>query len=317
MQALKPDSAGGCQYPILVLLGGHGTAKSTTLEMLRELVDPAVVMHEHTFKDTRDVYIECAASWILAMDNLSTLPEWLSDTLCRLATGGGFKTRKLFTGREQEIFKGKRPTIMNGISDVATKTDILSRALLVDLPVIKESERKYLEELWAEFHKHQPAIMGALYDAMAVGLQRIDAVDLDGYMTRMPDFDRWAVATEEALGMEAGNFIKARSGSMENATETALEVEPIWRALYELATDHEPGDTWQGTMKDLLRELNAAEHDEALKRSKDWPKTERKLSDIVKRIKPALLELGIHVDKLTGSRREGRRYELYYVEPTD
>jgi len=312
MQSLRPN---GGQYPVLILLGGHGTAKTTTVEMLRELVDPAVVPHEHSYKEVREVYIECVASWVLALDNLSSLTDWLSDTICRLATGGGFKTRKLWTGRDQEVFKAQRPVIMNGISDVASKADLLDRALLVDLPVIQANDRRYLEELKADFHKHQPSILGALFDAMAAGLRGVDAVDLSGRLPRMADFARWAVATEAALGMEEDTFMEAYSGSRGNATETALEAEPIWRVLYELAQGHDDEDPWVGNMKELLGELNAMETDDALKRSKDWPKTERKLSDIVKRLAPALLELGIHVERVSKSKREGRRYYLYYREP--
>jgi hypothetical protein len=312
MQSLRPN---GGQYPVLILLGGHGTAKTTTVEMLRDLVDPAVVPHEHTYNNAHELYIECVASWVIAMDNLSSLKDWLSDNICRLATGGGFKTRKLYTGRDQEVFKAKRPVIMNGISDVASKADLLDRALLVDLPVIQAADRRYLEELKADFYEHQPSILGALFDAMAAGLRNVEGVDLSGRLPRMADFARWAVATEEAFGMEEGTFMAAYAGSRGDATETALEAEPIWRVLYELAMEHDSEDRWVGNMKELLGELNAMETDAALKHSKDWPKTERKLSDIIKRLGPALLELGIHVERVSKSKREGRRYYLYYHEP--
>jgi len=314
MQSLRPNRG---QYPILVLLGGHGTAKTTTLEMLRELVDPAVVAHEHTYHNIRDLYIECVAGWVLAMDNLSSLPDWLSDTICRLVGDrGGFKTRTLFTNRDQEIFRGKRPVIMNGISDVASRADILDRALLVDLPVIKETDRRYLEELWDDFYAHQPIILGALFDALVAGLKNVDGVRLEK-KPRMADFARWAVATEEALGMKAGTFLEAHTTSREGATETALEAEPIWRVLYEFAQDYDDGDRWSGNMKELLKELNIMETDEALKRSKDWPKTERKLSDIIKRLAPALLELGVRVEKPPRTGQKGRSYEVFYREPSE
>ena len=311
VQSLRPN---GGQYPVLVLLGGHGTAKSTTSEMLRELVDPAVVLHEHTLSNVREVYIECVASWVFALDNISSLPDWLSDTVCRLATGGGFKTRTLFTNRDQEVFKAQRPVIMNGISDVATRADLLDRALLVDLPVIPESGRKYLEELWADFYKHQPAILGALFDAMAAGIRNVREVDLSGRLPRMADFARWAVATERALGMEEDTFMKAYAGSRANATETALEEAPIWRVLFDLARRHSEPKPWEGNMKHLLAELNVLETDDALKRSKHWPKTERGLSETVKRLGPAFLELGVHVERVSKSHREGRRYRLFFRE---
>jgi hypothetical protein len=307
VQALAPCEG---DYPILVFLGGHGTAKSTHTEMLRELVDPAVVEHQSTYKETRDVYIDLVASWILALDNVSELPNWLSDVLCRVSSGGGFKTRTLFTDRDQQIFKGKRPSVMNGIADVVKNPDILNRSLLVELPPIPKRQRKEDKELWAEFYEKRPAILGALFDAVAVGLAKQDSVVLEE-KSRLADFDRWAVATEEALGMEPGTYLRARQLSSESASETALEAEPVWRVLYDLAYQHPEVEPWVGTMKELLAELNSRETDDALKRSKDWPKTERKLSAILSRIKPDLLERGVHIHKAPGSRREGRRWKLY------
>jgi hypothetical protein len=311
MQALAPCEG---DYPILVLLGGHGTAKSTHTEMLRELVDPAVVEHEHerTYHEVRAVYIDVTTSWVLALDNVSQLPDWLSDILCRVSSGGGFKTRSLFTNRDQEIFKGKRPIVMNGISEVVKNSDILDRSLLVDLPPIPGSRRKYDKALWAEFNERRPRILGALFDAVAAGLRRQDDVVLkDEHKSRLIDFDRWAVATEEELGIKPGTYVKARKLSRESASETALEAQPVWRPLFDLADKRDEKNAWIGTMKELLGELNALETDDALRRSKDWPKTPRKLSEILNRIKPDLMERGVLLLKVTGSRREGRRYKLY------
>lgn len=313
VQSLVPD---GGQYPVLVLLGGHGTAKTTTIEMLRDLVDPAAVAHEHSYKDVRDVYIECVAGWVVAMDNLSKLPDWLSDTVCRLSTGGGYKTRTLYTNRDQEVFLAQRPVAMNGISDVATKPDLLDRALLVDLPVIKVSDRKYLKDLRADFQKHRPAILGALFDAMAAGLKNVDSVDLTGRIPRMADFARWAVACEQKLGRKAGSFMDAYEISDEEAMRTALENEPIWHVIEELARKHDAIEPLIGTMKQLLNELNIMETDEPLKRSKDWPKTEHKLTEVRRTLAPTLRKLGVQWEKMPGSRREGRRYQLYYQSPS-
>ena len=40
----------------------------------------------------RDFAIASESSWLVAFDNLSGVQRWLSDALCRLATGGGFAT---------------------------------------------------------------------------------------------------------------------------------------------------------------------------------------------------------------------------------
>jgi hypothetical protein len=55
---------------------------------------------------------------LLAFDNLSGLPAWLSDALCRLGSGGSFAVRQLYTDDEEVLFKAARPTLLNGIEDI-------------------------------------------------------------------------------------------------------------------------------------------------------------------------------------------------------
>jgi hypothetical protein len=55
-----------------------------------------------------------------AFDNLSGLPPWLSDTLCRLTSGGAFSTRRLFSDRDEILFTAARRVILNGIEDIIT-----------------------------------------------------------------------------------------------------------------------------------------------------------------------------------------------------
>jgi hypothetical protein len=40
-------------------------------------------------RSARDLMVTSVSGWLLAYDNISVLPRWLSDSLCRLATGGG------------------------------------------------------------------------------------------------------------------------------------------------------------------------------------------------------------------------------------
>ena len=46
--------------------------------------------------------------YLLAFDNLSSLPAWLSDALCRLASGGSFAVRQLYTDDDEVLFQ-RRP----------------------------------------------------------------------------------------------------------------------------------------------------------------------------------------------------------------
>ena len=94
---------------------------------------------------------------IVAFDNLSRLREDLSDNLSVLATGGGFAVRQLYTNREEEIFQAQRPIILNGISQVATRGDLLDRAIVIILPPIPEHARRDEATFWQEFDRARRA----------------------------------------------------------------------------------------------------------------------------------------------------------------
>ena len=58
---------------------------------------------------------------------MSGLPIWLSDDLCRLAMGGGFATRDIYSDDKEKIFSTLWPVILNGIEEIATRSDLLDR----------------------------------------------------------------------------------------------------------------------------------------------------------------------------------------------
>ncbi|MGI8552810.1 MAG: hypothetical protein ACR2PL_18785, partial [Dehalococcoidia bacterium] len=96
-------------FPVLGLTGEQGSAKTTTGRVLRALVDPATAPLRSLPKEERDLAISAANNWIVTIDNVSSLPAWLSDALCRLATGGGFSTRQLYSDADEVIFSHQRP----------------------------------------------------------------------------------------------------------------------------------------------------------------------------------------------------------------
>jgi hypothetical protein len=90
----------------------------------------------------------------LAFDNLSGLPPWLSDTLCRLTSGGAFSTRRLFTDQDEILFALARPVILNGIEDVIIRPDLADRAILLTLAPIAERQRRPERTFWRDSSSH-------------------------------------------------------------------------------------------------------------------------------------------------------------------
>src|SRR5438128_12478312 len=111
--------------------------------------------------------------YLRAFDNLSGLPIWLSDALCRLASGGGFAVRRLYTDDEEVLFRAARPILLNGIEEVISRSDLGDRAIFLSLAPIGEAQRRPESELWREFEIVRPRIMRALLDAAVHGLHAL------------------------------------------------------------------------------------------------------------------------------------------------
>ncbi len=151
-------------------------------------------------------------SHILAFDNLSSLPDWLSDALCRLASGGSFALRQLYTDADEVLFQAARPTILNGIEEVITRQDLADRAIFLAMVSVSGEQRRPEAELWREFELARPYILGALLDAMAHGLRRRHRIRLDR-LPRMADFALWAAACETAF-WSPGTFLTLSVGAV-------------------------------------------------------------------------------------------------------
>jgi hypothetical protein len=284
--ALRPRGP----YPVLVLTGQHGAAKSTLARALRSLIDPNVAMLRTHPRDDRDLMIAAVNSWVIAFDNLSHVPPWLSDALCRLASGGGLTTRQLYTDDEEALFDATRPVVLASIEDLATRPDLLDRCLLLNLPVITDARRRPERTFWREFEAARPGILGALLGAVSGALRELPRVNLPG-LPRMADFAEWAEAAGPSLGWEEGAFLAAYSGNRAGANEVALDADVIVAPLRKFI---DRGGAWAGSASELLAEL-AGLAGEAACRAPEWPRRPNALSGRLRRLAPNLLAAGYAV----------------------
>jgi hypothetical protein len=158
-------------YPVLGISGEQGSAKTVLTKILRSLIDPHVAPLRTLPRENRDLFIAANNGHVLAYDNLSGLSPWVSDSLCRMASGGGFAVRRLYTDEDEVLFEAARPAILNGIEDVITRTDLADRGIFLSLPHITAAQRRPEHELWRQFEVARPRMLGTLLDANAHGLR--------------------------------------------------------------------------------------------------------------------------------------------------
>lgn len=293
-------------YPVLVLNGEQGSAKSTTGRVLRSLVDPARTPDRSAPRDERDLIIAANNGHVVAFDNLSGLKDWQSDGLARLSTGAGFGTRELYTDAEETLFWAARPIILNGITDLAVRSDLLDRSLLITLPRIADERRQTVERFWREFDTAAPSILGALLDAVSASLAGHGSVTLRR-LPRMADFAVWVIAAERALGWADGSFLTAYGRNRASAHDLALESASIVPPLMRLP------EAWVGTAGELLEQLMGLAGDKVTKRE-DWPANPRALSGLLRRLAPDLRSVGVEV---TFAPRTGQRRSIAITRAVD
>lgn len=286
LAALRPHGP----YPVLVLQGEPGAAKSTAARVLRMLCDPNTSPLRASPRDMRDLMIAATNSWLMCFDNLDHVPPWLSNALCRIATGGGFATRRHYTDDGEVLFDATRPILLNGIEELATRGDLLDRALIVQMPSIASSHRRPELLFWEDFHRARPTILGGLLDALVHALAILPSVRA-GCLPRMADFVRFGLAVERAFGWPAGAFLAAYGANREAGHEIALEASLLAGPVCALVRRT---GRWTGTAGELLSAL-AELGDESTRRRREWPKTPTALGGQLRRLAPTLREAGVEV----------------------
>ena len=280
-------------HAILVLFGEKGAAKSTTMRMIKRIVDPAKqdLLSMPTSKE--DLAIVLSNNYMPCFDNLDSLSAQKSDILCMAATGGAFSKRTLYSDSDETILSFKRCVGLNGINVVATRPDLLDRSIVLELERISKTERKTEKMIWQSFEEDMPQFLGAIFNTLSQAIPLYDSVEID-QVGRMADFTYWGYAIAEVLGIGGGAFLKAYLRNQDQANEEALASHPVAAGVMALMKGRKQ---WAGSVSALLRELeNMADNERINTRVRTWPKDPSVLSKRLKEVKSNLEEIGIYYD---------------------
>ena len=291
--------------PIIVYHGEKGASKTTTMRMDRSIVDPSARDVISMPKSATDLSLVLHNNYLPCFDNIDSISAEKSDILCTAATGGGFSRRKLYTDDEENIYEYKVPVILNGINVVATRPDLLDRSLLLGLERISEDERKEESEVWEEFNRDKPKMLGAIFNTISKALTIYPNVKLKK-LGRMADFTRWGYAIAEACGIGGEKFLKAYLNNQYKANDEAVSSNPIATAIIRLM---EKTQHFEGSASRLLEVLNSIAEDEKIDiQSKLWAKEPNVLSRRLNELKSNLLMEGITFS--TSNTSVGRKIEI-------
>lgn len=289
-------------HPVLALFAEQGSAKSTTTRMLVDLIDPSPVPLRQAPRDTDSWVTAASGSWVVALDNLSAIPPWLSDSLCRAATGDGNVKRALYTDADLAVLKFRRCVIVNGIDVGAVRPDLAERLATVELRRIERHMRQPESTMRQHWQAALPAILGGLLDVAAAVHQRLETISVDE-PPRMADFSRTLAAVDELFATDGLHRYMSRADQL---SEDSLSVDPFIEQLR--TRTQEPIVSRSGG--DLLAMLTpVGDH---WRRPKEWPKNGRDVTGLLRRHAPALRNLGWAIeDDGARNHRNVLRWTIY------
>ncbi|MBI5414466.1 hypothetical protein HZA38_03035 [Candidatus Peregrinibacteria bacterium] len=287
-------------HPIPFIYGAQGSAKSTLSRILRKLIDPSVLETSGFPKNIAELVQQLSHHWCIIFDNISQMPEWISDEFCKAVTGGGFSKRELYTDDDDIMFSFKRCIGINGINLVATKPDLMERGILFELHRISPENRMQEKELWKKFDSLRPQLLSGIFHALSHVLRIKNTISI-AEPPRMADFSLWGCAIAEALEYTQEAFLSAYSKNIKSQNEEVLYENVVAICVVTLLEER---DEWEGTPSELLDIFRRIAEEKSIDpKDPNFPKAANALSAKLNQLKTNLAEEGISIQKFEEKRK--------------
>jgi hypothetical protein len=304
--ALNPQGP----YPILTLLGSKGAGKSSVARILKSLVDPTEAPLRAEPKDVEALMVAAVSNQVLALDNLSKVPPWLSDALCRLSTGGGLSKRQLYTDADEHVLDATRPVTLTGIALGVLRDDLADRTATIHLERLEDGERLPERLLRQRFERAHAKALGQLLTAVSLALREWEATRSSlASLPRLADWAVWAEAAAPALGLKRGEITEAFFQVQAGLEQDLIESDPVAQAILALVADWPEGESREYATGELLKALEEAAGLVDVKvKPEGWSRSPQGLGKHLPRIQTALRGVGIQVTSVRDTHNKALRW---------
>jgi hypothetical protein len=284
-------------HPILIIHGPQGSAKSTIYRFIKRLIDPSYIELLTLPTKTDETIQQLNHHWLTFYDNITYITEETSDIFCRAVTGAGFSKRELYTNDDDIIYNIKRCIGLNGINQVAKKSDLLDRAILVETqPIVQRKTEIDIENAYEQDH---PIILSAILTILSETIKIQSTIKLDNYQ-RLADYHHWGAAITQALGHTIEDFNSAYTDKIETQTDEVIDNDPLALAFLTYFENYFTLEKQQykGTATELLHQLTQTAETIQIKTNQKnmWPQDAPRFKRQLNALKPALIKKGYTVE---------------------
>lgn len=199
--------------PLLYLLGGAGTGKSSMQRIIGKLLDPSsrgLINWDDT--NLRDLSIMLDRSYLVNFDNVSRIHQKKSDLLCQCVTGGEKSYRRNYTDNEEIQFNVSARLTLSSVINCINREDLQSRTLTVNVPKIRDRVRIREEKFLEQFDKEKFQIMGELFLVLSMAMEKF------------PKWEQQHIAYHRMAGFEIFGSLVAHILDEEDGYERFMKI---------------------------------------------------------------------------------------------
>lgn len=246
-------------HPMLVLVGEKGSSKSTTLRKLEKLIDPKHTDLTGIPKGNDGLELRLSNSYYVTLDNISYISRSTSDTLARAVTGGSITKRALYENTKEVSCYIKAVIAMNGVNSVVRESDLLDRTLMLNLKRIKSTENKTELQIWKEFDKDIPKILGCCFQCLATALNNTEAIEITERI-RLADFHEACIRAGRVLEYTEDEVTELLLKNQNVVNKEAIHENLAAECLVELMKDRRDYKEQVSVLLEDLREIAEENH---------------------------------------------------------
>lgn len=295
--------------PIALFLGCAGSGKSSACRVIQDLLDPLNYNACLSMPATKeDMFLTMKDQYLVCFDNITNLSTAFSNALAIAVTGGASRKRTLYSTLDSTIVSVRSTIILNGITSVIGRNDLLSRTVHFETLNL-QGRRKSETELNKKFEVDRPKILYKIFETLSLALKEIRTIPPDPDATRLADWEMWGRAIATVLYGDPEEFNRLYRANRGELMANALETNPLSWALMEYVKAHYKELPIYISPTDFLTELNRVANNLAISTSvePDWPCSPNQINKKLDPVRDDLKNYGIKVTEVTRTGTYGRR----------
>lgn len=237
--------------PVCWLCGEKGASKSTTLRKLQRIISPTNSDLIGMPKNIEDMAIRLNRNYFTTIDNCSKINLCMSDLLARSTTNGSMTKRKLYSDQDEQIINISSKIAINSIGEIVTQADLLDRCFIVKLPRVDKSIIKTEREIWNEFDKDLPIMMGCIFKIIAEVLTFSSDIETKEFI-RLVDYHLLCLKIGLVLGLEETEVNELIWDNQKVVNQITIDEDVIATTIISLMSTRK---NYVGSVSELLKDI--------------------------------------------------------------